>query len=155
MIQLDLVSVGVVQDSGDVVMVLRAPDAGKLLIVDIESFTGRAIHMAAEGIEAPRPLTHDLLYNTLNVLGASLTAIEIRELRERIFYATLILTVDGRRVEVDARPSDAVALALRAHAPVLVSEAVLDAAGIDEEDGDDEDAGDDEDDDTSENPTVH
>lgn len=134
--RLDLVSVGVVQGNGNVVMVLRAQEQQRLLIMDIGSFEGRAIHMAAHGIEHVRPLTHDLLASVLESLSTRLNRVEIRALKDGVYYANLKLHApNGDEVTVDSRPSDAVALAMRVGAPIFVEKAVLEEAGIDEEDG--------------------
>ncbi len=78
----------------------------------------------------PRPLSHDLLYSIINALGATINFIVLSDLNRDTFYTKIILNVDGGQVEVDSRPSDALALALRAEAPMYVEEAVLDKAGI-------------------------
>ncbi len=77
-----------------------------------------------------RPLTPDLLSSVIDTLGASVDSIVINDLRDNTFYASLILNVDWMQVEVDSRPSDAIAIAVRVRAPIYVEEAVLDKAGI-------------------------
>jgi bifunctional DNase/RNase len=78
----------------------------------------------------PRPLSHDLLHSVIGALGATLNSIVINDLKSDTFYAKIILNVDGGQMEVDSRPSDALALAVRAEVPIYVEEAVLDKAGI-------------------------
>ncbi|MGH7423063.1 MAG: bifunctional nuclease family protein, partial [Candidatus Methylomirabilales bacterium] len=80
-----------------------------------------------EGVTPPRPYTHDLLLDVLRRFHASVARAVITELKENTYYATLVLQVDGREVQVDSRPSDAVALALRVGAPILAAEKVLEA----------------------------
>ena len=83
-----------------------------------------------QGTSSPRPLTHDLLRNVINDLGAKIVSIVISDLIEDIFYARIILDVAGRHVEIDSRPSDAIALAVRAKSPIYVEESVLERAGV-------------------------
>jgi hypothetical protein len=84
-----------------------------------------AIATELEQIRLSRPMTHDLLCSILTTLGASLTGIEVRELRDNTFFAHLMLSKDGKSYEIDARPSDAIALALRMQAPIFVTDEVI------------------------------
>lgn len=141
MIRLSLLSVGMVEETASVVLVLRAPEQGRLLVMEVGLLEGRAIAIEAEGVKAPRPLTHELTYRVLEALNATLTQVVIHTFREKTFYANLDLrTADGQEVLIDARPSDAIAVALRAGAPVYVTPEVLEQAGIDEDEslGEDE-----------------
>lgn len=110
------------------VLVLREVDGTLYLPIWIGAFEANAIALAVEGVRTPRPLTHDLLRATVEALGARLERIEIHTLSEGVFYARLLVDTRGGLVEVDSRPSDAIALALRAEAPIWVARAVLDAA---------------------------
>jgi bifunctional DNase/RNase len=92
--------------------------------------TDAIITVKRQGVTVPRPLTHDLLYSIIDTLGATLNSIVINDLKSDTFYAKIILNVDGGQMEVDSRPSDALALAVRAEVPIYVEEAVLDKAGI-------------------------
>lgn len=135
MIRLSLVSVGMVEETASVILVMRAPEQGRLLVMEVGFLEGRAIAMEAEQVKTPRPLTHELAYRVWEALGASLIQVVIHDYREKTYYANLDLrTADGQEVLVDARPSDAIALAIRTGAPVLTTQEVLDIAGIDEED---------------------
>ena len=87
-----------------------------------------AIATELEQIQLSRPMTHDLLKTLLDEAGVQLLHVEVTDLRENTYYATLVLTQSGRVFEVDARPSDAIALALRAHCPIRVEESVLEKA---------------------------
>ncbi|MBA7647657.1 hypothetical protein ES703_55434 [subsurface metagenome] len=78
----------------------------------------------------PRPLTHDLLRSVIDVLGATISSIVVSELKNDTFFAKIVLSVDGGQMEVDSRPSDALALAVRADVPIFAEEVVLDKAGI-------------------------
>lgn len=121
---------GLILDPGqDVpVIILRSVSGGLLLPIWIGPAEANAIGLALEGVVPPRPLTHDLLKNLLDGLGAVLHRVEVWGLLEGTFHARLRLELDGRRVEIDARPSDAVALALRTRSPVWVSRSVLEGA---------------------------
>ena len=87
-----------------------------------------AIERRLKGIEIPRPQTHDLLASVVDALGATLLRIEIHDMREGTFYARLVLMKDGQEIEVDSRPSDAIALGVAKGAPILVEESVLEQA---------------------------
>ncbi len=89
-----------------------------------------AIAVRLQGVSVPRPLTHDLLCSVIEALGARIDSVVINDLENDTFYGKIILSVDGRQMEVDSRPSDALALAVRAGVPIYVEEAVLDKAGI-------------------------
>ncbi|HEY8346008.1 MAG TPA: bifunctional nuclease family protein [Symbiobacteriaceae bacterium] len=155
MIRLSLVSVGVVEENASALLVLRSPELERLLIMEIGMLEGRAIALEAEGIRTPRPLTHDLLYRVIQELGARVAEVQIRDFRDKTFFANLVLTREGgETIIVDARPSDAIALALRAKAPIYVDEAVLAAAGMDEKESELETVWD-LDDDDGENRIVH
>ncbi|MCX6389625.1 MAG: bifunctional nuclease family protein, partial [Solirubrobacterales bacterium] len=78
----------------------------------------------------PRPMTHDLLAETLGELDASCTRVAITELRDNTFYASITISTDGREVEIDSRPSDALALAVRSGAPIFAAEDVIDESAI-------------------------
>ncbi|MDB4895365.1 MAG: hypothetical protein JWN15_1627 [Firmicutes bacterium] len=163
MIRLSLVSVGMVEETAGVILVLRAPELERLLVMEVGLLEGRAVAMEAEGVKAPRPLTHDLLLQVIESLGASVAEVQIREFRDKTFFANLVLVQpDGNRLELDARPSDAIAVALRAGAPIFATEEVIASAGMEEEeegdaeDGEDEiDLEEDEEDEENEEHTVH
>ncbi len=90
-----------------------------------------AIAIKLQRVDAPRPMTHDLLLNVLNTLQASMSSILIHDLKNDTFYAKIFLDVDGSQVEIDSRPSDALALAVRGdEIPIFASESVLNNAGI-------------------------
>lgn len=101
-----------------------------------------AIARAIQGIEPPRPLTHDLLRDVLQQLDVEVEAIVITELVESIFYAEIRMLRDGRKVVVSSRPSDAIALAVRTGTPIHAEEALLDAEGIVIQDDEDDEPGD-------------
>lgn len=111
------------------VVILRDPVGGRILPIWIGLFEANAIATRLREPGASRPMTHDLFGGVLAAVGARLESVEISELSEGTFYALLHLSSDGREVEVDSRPSDAIAIALRSGAPILVREVVLEEAG--------------------------
>lgn len=159
MIRLSLVSVGMVEETASVILVLRAPEQKRLLVMEVGLMEGRAIAIEAEEVKTPRPLTHELTHRVLEALNASLTQVVIHEFREKTFYANLDLrTTDGAEVLIDARPSDAIALALRTGVPIFATPEVLETAGIDEDESLDDmelDATDDVDDDEEDGNILH
>lgn len=155
MIRLSLVSVGMVEETASVILVLRAPEQGRLLVMEVGPLEGRAIAMEAEGIKSPRPLTHELTHRVLEALNASLTQVVIHEFRDKTFFANLDLrTADGGEVLIDARPSDAIALALRTGVPIFATPEVLETAGIDESLEDELDEADETDDEDDEDDNI-
>lgn len=101
------------------------------LPIRIGSVESSAISMGIDGSAPSRPLTHDLLKSVISSLGAALTGVVINDVRGTTFYAQLrLLTPDGERVQVDARPSDAIALAVRMRTPIYAEESVLDTAAL-------------------------
>jgi bifunctional DNase/RNase len=110
------------------IVILRDTESQLFLPIWIGVFEANAIALRIEGVEPPRPLTHDLLRLVLDQLGATVEKIVISDLRESTFFAMLHLRHGDRSVTVDARPSDAIALALRTDAPIFVLRSVLDKA---------------------------
>lgn len=110
------------------VVLLREQSGDRVLPIYIGPEEAKAIALALEGVPVPRPMTHDLLRDTVVALGASLTRVTVTELRDRTFYAELELQIEGRTVRVSSRPSDAIAFAVRVDAPIYASEDVLDEA---------------------------
>lgn len=112
------------------VVILREKGTERYLPIWIGPAEADAIAIKLQGVSVPRPLTHDLLQSVIGALGASINSIIVCDLQNDTFYAKLILDVDGKQVEVDSRPSDAMALAVRVQAPIYAEETVLDKAGI-------------------------
>jgi bifunctional DNase/RNase len=131
MLKAKVENLGVDPNSGGVVVLLRAEN-GKLLPIWIGALEGQNIAIALAGEKPPRPLTPDLLLSVLDMLGGKLARVEITELKENTFYARLVIEHRGIEYEIDARPSDAIALALRAEAPILVDENLLEEAAVEE-----------------------
>ena len=112
------------------VVILKEKLAERYLPIWIGAAEADAIAVKLEGVTVPRPLTHDLLQSIIDTLGASINSIVVSDLKNDTFFARLILEVKGKSVEVDCRPSDSLALAVRTEAPIYVEESVLDKAGI-------------------------
>lgn len=127
--ELSVVGVRVELPTNQPIVLLREVDGDRYLPIWIGAVEATAIAYEQQGVKPSRPLTHDLLRDLLEALSAPLRAVEIVELRDSIFYADLLLGQEGA-TRVSARPSDAIALALRVGAPVRCAEQVLDEAGI-------------------------
>jgi hypothetical protein len=110
------------------IIILRDKDGQKVLPIWVGIFEANAIALQIENVATPRPMTHDLLKNIITDLRASVQKIVVCDLKENTFYALIHLVVNGHSVAVDARPSDAIALALRAKAPIFVEETVIENA---------------------------
>jgi len=110
------------------IVLLRDPDGQRVLPIWVGVFEANAIAMQIENVTPPRPMTHDLLRNVISDLKGRVDRVVVTELRENTFYAVIMLQIDGDAVAIDARPSDAIALALRTRAPIFVDEQVLEAA---------------------------
>jgi bifunctional DNase/RNase len=111
-------------------VVLKDMNSPRFLPIWIGPFEADAITIELQGVEVARPLTHDLLKSLITKLGAEIESVAITDLRNDTFYAQISLKVDGRRMEIDSRPSDAIALAVRARVSVYVSDEVMDQAAI-------------------------
>ncbi len=126
LIQMEVSKIRIDERRGEQVIVLKEKDGNRLLPIIIGISEVTAIKMKISGIQPPRPLTHDLLKNTIAQLDAKLDRVVISKLEFNTFFAKLILeNKDGGKREVDARPSDSIAVALRADAPIFVSDDVL------------------------------
>ena len=112
------------------VVILKEKMADRYLPIWIGPAEADAIAVKLQGVTVPRPLTHDLLYSVIDALGATIDAVIVNDLKSDTFFAKVILKVDGGQMEVDSRPSDALALAVRAEVPVYAEEVVLDKASI-------------------------
>jgi len=110
---------------GQLRLLLRGKADKRGITMYIGQFEAVGIALPLEGVEPPRPYTHDLILNLLKSLQATLTKVVINDLKGSTYYATLYLQVNGREIRMDSRPSDAVALALRARAPILAAEAAF------------------------------
>jgi hypothetical protein len=112
------------------VVVLREVDSDRYLPIWVGPFEADAITIGLQGIEVGRPLTHDLLHALIDQLGGSVSHILVSDLQEDTFFARIVMDVDGRHGELDARPSDAIALAVRAQVPIYVADEVMERAAV-------------------------
>ncbi len=112
------------------VVILKEKHAERYLPIWIGPNEAEAIAVRLQEVNIARPLTHDLLRNVIDTLGARVLHVVVNDLANDTFYARIILDVDGRTVEIDSRPSDAIALAVRAHVPIYAEESVLEKAGV-------------------------
>lgn len=122
------------------VVLLRGVKDKRALPIFIGGPEAQSIAFFVEHVKVPRPLTHDLLKNVMDNLECRMKRVEISELSDNTFYARMLLERDGMESDIDARPSDAIALALRFSAPIYVADEVMNAAGIILEDEDKQDA---------------
>ena len=110
------------------IVILRDKEGQRVLPIWVGGAEANAIMVQLENIPTPRPMTHDLLKNVIHDLKADILKIVVSDLKENTFYALIYLKVNGEAVAVDARPSDAIALALRSRAPIFVEDRVIDHA---------------------------
>ncbi|MDQ7041137.1 MAG: DUF151 domain-containing protein [Rhodothermus sp.] len=136
LIQVDIVGLSTSPTSGGAyALVLGEIEGNRRLPIIIGAFEAQAIALELEKIQPPRPMTHDLLRDLFEAVGAEVLSIVIDELRDGTFYAKIRFVHNGRERQLDARPSDAVALAVRVDAPIFVAPAVMEEAGIPTEEG--------------------
>ena len=107
------------------IIILRDQEGQRILPIWVGVFEANAIALQIENVQTPRPMTHDLLKNIIDDLSAQVERIVVTELKENTYYALIHLRKNGHSIEVDARPSDAIALALRTRSPIFVEEAVI------------------------------
>jgi len=112
------------------IVLLKTADGNKFLPIWIGHSEAAAILMKLQGASTPRPLTHDLVTSMLAELEARVTRITVTELRDNTFYASITIQQDGSEIEVDSRPSDAIALAVRAEAPIFADDRVIEESAI-------------------------
>jgi bifunctional DNase/RNase len=125
--EVDVIGVRVEMPSNQPIVLLREASGERYLPIWIGAVEATAIAFAQQGVVPPRPLTHDLLKDVLDVTGNPLSEVRITDMKDGVFYATLVL---GSGAEVSARPSDSIALALRTGSRIVCADAVLDEAGL-------------------------
>ncbi len=130
MIRVNVDSVKVSMISQHRVVVLKEEDQERYLPIWIGPFEADAITIGLQSIQMTRPLTHDLLKAILDHMEASVSHIWVNDLRNDTFYAEIVIEANGRKLKIDSRPSDAIALAVRVNVPIYVAEPVMDKAGI-------------------------
>jgi bifunctional DNase/RNase len=130
MIEVNIDSIRVHLMTPQRVVVLKQKNVERYLTIWVGPYEAEAITVALQEVEMVRPLTHDLIKNIFNTFNARITRIEIVKLHDNIFYGNIVAEVDGREMRIDSRPSDAIAIAVRAHVPILVHHSVMDEAGM-------------------------
>lgn len=130
MIEVQIDSVRVHLMTPQRLVVLKQIGSERYLPIWVGPYEAEAITVALQEVEMIRPLTHDLLKNVFGAFNARIKRIEIVKLQNEIFYGSIVAEVDGREIDVDSRPSDAIALSVRAHVPILVHHSVMEEAGI-------------------------
>lgn len=130
MIEVNIDSIRVSLMSQHRVVVLKEIGSERYLPIWIGPFEADAITLQLQGVEVARPLTHDLLKGVIEKMGGTISHITVTELKNDTFFARIVMDMNGKSVEIDARPSDAIALAVRAKAPLFVAEEVMDHASI-------------------------
>ena len=111
------------------VVVLKEVNSERYLTIWVGPYEAEAITVALQEVEMVRPLTHDLIKNIFNSFNARITRVEILRLQDDIFYGNIVADADGQEINIDSRPSDAIAIAVRAHVPITVNRSVMDSAG--------------------------
>jgi bifunctional DNase/RNase len=130
MVEVAIDSIRVSLMSQQRIVILRETNADRYLPIWIGVYEAEAITLALQEVEIARPLTWDLLKNVFGLLNARVVRVEVIDLRDDTFFGNIVAEVDGRVLNIDSRPSDALALAVRSHVPILVSRPIMDSAGI-------------------------
>ena len=135
MVELEVVRVAYEAGGDHAVVLLHDGAGGRVLPILVGQSEGGAIALALQGVEPPRPQTHDLLKQILDRLGVSVAGVLIDDVRDETFFAQISLSTPNGLLEIDSRPSDAIALAVRAKAPIRALERVLEVAGVSADEG--------------------
>ena len=139
LIPMEVIGVRVEMPSNQPIILLKEIDGSRFLPIWVGAVEATAIAFAQQGVEPPRPLTHDLMNNLLELLDATLTAVHLTEIKEGVFYATMLIRdSNAGQLTISARPSDAIALAVRSHSNILATEELLNEIGIEIPQGDGE-----------------
>lgn len=139
LIPMEVVGVRVEMPSNQPIVLLKEIDGSRFLPIWVGAVEATAIAFAQQGVEPPRPLTHDLLKNVIELFDATLVAVNLTELKDGVFYATLVMRdKELNPVMISARPSDAIALAIRTHSNILAESDLMDEVGIEIPEGDGE-----------------
>jgi len=137
LIPMEVIGVRVEMPSNQPIVLLKEIDGSRFLPIWVGAVEATAIAFAQQGVEPPRPLTHDLMNNLLELLDATLTAVHLTEIKDGVFYATMLLRDSAAgQLTISARPSDAIALAVRSHSNILATQELLDEIGIEIPQGD-------------------
>lgn len=129
---IDSIRVGLISQNR--VVILREVDADRYLAIWIDVYMAEQISFALQEVEVARPMSHDLMKQIFQLLNARVNRVEVIQLKNEVFYGNIVVETDsGHEINIDSRPSDALALAVRANVPILVSREVMDEAGIEPE----------------------
>jgi len=112
------------------IVILREVDGDRYLPIWIGIYEAEAIALALQEVEVARPLTWDLLKNVFSIMDARILRVEVTSLHDDTYYGNIVVEFDGRMLDIDSRPSDAIALAVRAHVPILVARPILESVGV-------------------------
>lgn len=135
MIQMKVFGLALDEDSQVPVLILKDEDESRTLPIWIGAMEAMAISLTLNKVDLPRPMTHDLLLSSLKTLGAEVVRVDVVALKDGTYYAEIEVKTGEAVKRIDSRPSDAIALALRAEAPIFVDDQVLDQAAVDKKDG--------------------
>ena len=136
---MEVIGVRVEMPSNQPIVLLKEIDGSRFLPIWVGAVEATAIAFAQQGVEPPRPLTHDLMNNLVDLLDATLTAVHLTEIKDGVFYATMLFRDSSAgQLTISARPSDAIALAVRSHSNILATEELLNEIGIEIPQGDGE-----------------
>ncbi|HSQ26973.1 MAG TPA: bifunctional nuclease family protein [Anaerolineales bacterium] len=130
MIEVVIDSIRVSLMSQQRIVILREQNADRYLPIWIGVYEAESITIALQEVEVARPLTHDLIRNIFNQLNTRILRVEVVALRDDTFFGNIVVEFNDRTLEIDSRPSDALAIAVRAHVPILVERSVMESAGI-------------------------
>ena len=128
LVRMDLARTIIVETSDSQLIILKERDGERQLPILIGMHEALAIDRRLKGLQTPRPMTHDLMHSLIESLGSELEQIVISDLRDHTFFATLVIRHNGQVVEVDSRPSDAIALGVATNTPIYVESSVLEEA---------------------------
>lgn len=129
MVEMQVYGLAVENDTETPVLVLKSEELGMMLPIWIGAMEAMAISMVLNEVSFPRPMTHDLLLSTIATFGGEVVSVDIVDIEKGTFFAEIMVRKDGEIVAIDSRPSDAVAVAVRADCPVRVARKVIDVAG--------------------------
>ena len=129
MVTMEIFGLALDENNKSPIIILKGEEGGRVLPIWIGAMEAMAISMALRKVPFPRPMTHDLLLNAIRSLGGTIARVEITDIEEGTFYAEIVVDAEGGTRRIDSRPSDAIALAVRAECPILAGEEVLDAVG--------------------------
>jgi bifunctional DNase/RNase len=138
-VPMELVGVRIELPSNQPIVLLKEVGGTRYLPIWIGAGEATAIAFALEGVQTPRPMTHDLFKSSLEALDATVQRVVVTEMQDGIYYADLVLARDGEEITISSRPSDAIALAARTGSPILVAPQVLEESGVEIHDEEEED----------------